>query len=123
MGILNRKKTTKSVATTETKSVEKAGNHERGAAYRVLLRPLVSEKSAHAETGGTYTFVVSNKASKIEIKAAIERVYGVRPTKVNTVQVEGKDVRYGRTIGRRKDWKKALVTLPTGKTISIHEGV
>ncbi len=109
----------KVVETTETAS----GNARRGSAYRVLIQAVVSEKAALAETKGMYTFVVAVKASKEEIKAAVERVYGVRPTKVKTMNVEGKEVRFGRTIGRRKDWKKAIVTLAKGKTISIHEGV
>ena len=112
-------KKTKSVVTEAP--AKKAGR--QGAAYRVLVRPLVSEKSAHAETRSVYTFVVAKDATKTQIKAAVEQVYGVRPTQVRTIHTEGKEVRFGRTIGRRKDWKKAIVTLPAGQTISIHTGV
>lgn len=95
----------------------------RGAAYRILLRPLLSEKTTRAESKGVYTFSVASGATKPEIMKAVERVYGVKPTQVRTVVVEGKSVRFGRTTGRRRGWKKALVTLPKGSTITIHTGV
>ncbi len=113
--------TTKKTKSVTEASAQKAGR--LGAAYRVIVRPLVSEKAAHAETKGVYTFVVTKDATKTQVIAAVEQVYGVRPTQVRTVNVEGKEVRFGRTIGRRKDWKKAIVTLPAGQTISIHTGV
>lgn len=92
-------------------------------AYRVLVRPLVSEKATIAESNNVYSFVVANQASKYAVRQAIKDVYGVIPTKIRMVNTEGKTVRHGRSQGRRNDWKKALVTLPAGKTISIHEGV
>ncbi len=113
-------KKTKSVV-SETVEAKKTGRS--GSAYRVLVRPLVSEKAAHAEIKGVYTFVVTKDATKTQVMAAVEQVYGVRPAQVRTVNVEGKEVRFGRTVGRRKDWKKAIVTLPAGQTISIHTGV
>ena len=113
-------KKTKSVV-AESTPAKKTGR--AGAAYRVIVRALVSEKAAQAETKGKYTFVVAKDATKTQIKAAVEQVYGVRPTVVRTIHTEGKEVRFGRTIGRRKDWKKAIVTLPAGQTISIHTGV
>lgn len=92
-------------------------------ARRVLVRPHVSEKAALGETAGVYTFVVSPRATKIEIRQAVKERYGVRPEKIRIVHVEGKEKRFGNTIGRRADWKKAIVTLPKGTSISIHEGV
>lgn len=94
-----------------------------GHAYRILLKPLVSEKAALRETAGEYTFVVAQTATKTDIKQAVAAVYGVMPAKVRTVHVEGKDTRSARGIGRRNDFKKAIVQLPKGKTMSIHEGV
>ena len=94
-----------------------------GNTTKVFVKPFISEKSAIAETGGVYTFVVQNKASKIDIKNAIKQVYGVEPKKVRVINMEGKIKRSGRTSGRRSDWKKAIITLPKGQTISIHEGV
>ena len=107
----------------EIRAVIKPAEAGRKAAYRVLLQPLVSEKTANAETKGTYTFVVGSSATKTDVKEAIKLVYGVKPVAVRTINREGKRVRFGRNFGKRKDWKKAIVTLPKGKTISIHEGV
>jgi large subunit ribosomal protein L23 len=94
-----------------------------GMAHRVLVRPLLSEKTVRQEAIGTYTFVVNKAATKPAIKEAVEKVYGVRPVNVRVAHVDGKDVRFGSSQGRRNEWKKAFVTLPKGKTISIHEGV
>ena len=76
-----------------------------------------------AELQGQYTFYVSNDATKIDVKRAITEVYGVVPTRVHILNTDGKNVRFGRFIGRRTHTKKAIVTLPKGKTIAIHEGV
>jgi large subunit ribosomal protein L23 len=94
-----------------------------GEAYRILAHPLVSEKAVHAEARGTYTFVVKPAINKSMVKQAVKQVYGVWPKSVRVVNVEGKRLRFGRSFGKRQDWKKAIVTLPKGKTISIHEGV
>lgn len=109
----------KDVAPAEkTVAVKKTGN-----AYRVLLRPHLSEKAVARESGGTYTFVVHPSATKHAVQDAVLRVYGVAPARVRMMNMEGKIRRFGRMTGRRSDWKKAIVTLPKGKTISIHEGV
>ena len=92
-------------------------------AYRILLRPLITEKAAELSAVNKYLFVVENSANKIEVARAIESVYGIKPEQVNIANVSGKKVRRGRLFGRRKDWKKAIVTLPDGKTINIYEGV
>jgi len=94
-----------------------------GIAYKILVRPLVTEKAAVMESHNKYSFVVAHYATKIQIKQAIVEAYGVRPTAVNIFNVEGKRVRFGRTMGRRGDYRKAVVTLPAGQTISLHEGV
>ncbi|MEK7569998.1 MAG: 50S ribosomal protein L23 [Patescibacteria group bacterium] len=88
-------------------------------AHRVLLRPLLTEKSTRLQASGQYVFAVSATVSKIEVREAVYAVYGVRPVHVTTRVVRGKVVRFGRTQGRQKTWKKAVVTLPAGKTISI----
>ena len=92
-------------------------------AWRILLRPLVSEKAAHAGMQNQYVFVVANTATKIDIRRAVHDAYGIRPTRVNIVRVRGKHVRYGRSQGTTKAWKKAMVTLPAGKKIQVYEGV
>lgn len=105
------------------KTEKKASKKMVGSAYKILIRPYVSEKAALGEVQGEYTFEVARGASKEQIKAAIESTYGVKPKKVRTMQMDGKEVRFGWRFGRRNDYKKAIVKLPKGKTISIHEGV
>lgn len=102
--------------TTATAKVVTASNG-------VILHPVLSEKSTMQEAGGQYTFVVSADASKVDVKKDVEALYGVLPVRVNMINVEGKRVRFGRYKGRRSDRKKAIVTLPKGKKIDIHEGV
>lgn len=91
--------------------------------YRVLLRPLITEKAAVMESLNKYTFAVHRLANKFQIKQAIQEVYGVAPIAVQVINAPGKNVRFGKNKGRRSDYKKAIVTLPAGKSISIHEGV
>jgi len=92
-------------------------------AHRILLRSVVSEKASIAESINTYTFMVSNTATKVEIARAVNQVYGVKPTNVHIINKLGKSLRTRNGITKRSDWKKALVTLPAGQTIGIHEGV
>jgi len=110
-------KTVKAGAATAKKEV-KANN-----AYRFLVKPLVTEKATNLMTQNKYVFVVSKEANKIEIAKAIEALYGVKPLKVNLSNVKGKKVARGKIRGQRKDWRKAVVTLPAGQTIQIYEGV
>lgn len=109
--------------TTTTKPTSTSAAKATGTAHRILLRALLSEKTAHAESKGAYTFAVDIDATKPAIMRAVTEVYGVRPVAVRTSITEGKAARFGRFNGRRRDWKKAVVTLPEGKTISIHTGV
>jgi len=90
---------------------------------KFLISPIISEKAAVAESRGVYTFMVDKDATKVQIKKAIASVYGIVPTRVRVMNIQGKWVRHGRQKGKRKDWKKAVIFLPPGKTISIHEGV
>lgn len=92
-------------------------------AYRILLKPLVTEKAADLGTFGKYVFMVDPSINKVEIKKAIRSIYGVDPVKINISNFSGKLVRYGRSWGRRKHWKKAVVTLRPGDKIEIYEGV
>lgn len=89
----------------------------------ILVRALVTEKSAVKQSENKYSFIVVNTANKALIRKAIFEVYGVKPTKVNVINVQGKAMRFGKHSGKRSDFKKAVVTLPKGKTIVIHEGV
>jgi large subunit ribosomal protein L23 len=88
--------------------------------YSVLKRPLFTEKNDRLkEKFNKYAFEVEMKANKIEIRQAIEQIFGVTVVKVNTMRVHGKVKRRGRSVGRRPDWKKAIITLKEGDTIPI----
>lgn len=107
----------------EKKTIKSKGAKVGGIAYKVLIRPLVTEKSAISESLNKYSFVVANGADKNKIKLAVEEAYGVKPVAVNVINVQGRVVRFGRRLGRRSDYRKAIVTLPQGKSITLHEGV
>ena len=91
--------------------------------YSILKRPLVTEKSSNLGAYNQYAFEVSPSANKIQIKKAIETYYHVKPLKVNIVKVRGKSVRWGRTQGQTRGWKKAIVSLRQGDKIEVYEGV
>lgn len=102
---------------------EKASASKFHNAYRILAKPLVTEKASVLAAENKYFFGVYPGANKIEIAKAIKEVYGVKPISVNIVNMRGKNVRAGRTAGKRKNWKKAIVTLKKGETIKVYEGV
>jgi large subunit ribosomal protein L23 len=89
----------------------------------VIIRPIVSEKSYGLLDNGVYTFVVASGANRTEIRRAIESVFGVQVTKVNTLNRKGKRKRNRRqqTFGKRVDTKRAIVTLAEGQSIPIFE--
>lgn len=101
--------------------VKKAGNHE--ISYRLLIKPLVTEKASNLGTENKYIFVVAKQANKITVAKAVEATYGVKPLNVNIINVEGKKVTRGRISGQRSDYKKAIVTLKKGDVIKVYEGV
>jgi large subunit ribosomal protein L23 len=89
-----------------------------------IHRPHVTEKMEDArENARTYAFEVHPDLNKIEVKRAIEEKFGVVVQGVRTMHVTGKVKRMGRHEGKRKDWKKAIVTLAEGHTIELFEGV
>lgn len=92
-------------------------------AFRILKKPLISEKASVLSETGKYVFIIDKKAKKQEVKRAILDVYGIEPIKINFINIKGKIRRYGKTIGRTSDYKKAIITLPEGKVIQVHEGV
>ena len=90
---------------------------------QVILRPLLTEKSMRQkEELNTVAFRVRPDANKVEIRAAVEAVFNVKVTAVRTASFEGKLKRMGRHQGRRRDWKKAIVTLQPGHKIELVEG-
>ncbi|MCB1272856.1 MAG: 50S ribosomal protein L23 [Leucobacter sp.] len=87
--------------------------------HDVIIRPIVSEKSyTRIDANGQYTFEVQPTANKTEIKLAIEQIFGVKVAKINTLNLKGKTRRTKFGIGKRKDTKRAVVTLSEG-TIDI----
>ena len=90
----------------------------------VILRPVVSEKSYALMETGVYTFVVAPAANRTEIRQAVEKIFGVRVTKVNTLNRRGKRKRNRRSFsfGSRADTKRAIVTLQPGDRIDLFEG-
>ncbi len=92
-------------------------------AHRIIIRPLVTEKAATMQSMNQYAFVVANDANKTQVKQAIKELYGVDTLAINVINVQGKHVRFGRGMGRRSDFKKAIITVPKGSNITIHEGV
>lgn len=91
--------------------------------YSVVYGPLITEKSAMQQDENIFVFRVGSKANKIQIKKAIEDLFGVSVEGVRTVQVRGKNKRFGRHFGKRQNWKKAYVTLAEGDSINVYENV
>ncbi|MFA5126671.1 MAG: 50S ribosomal protein L23 [Patescibacteria group bacterium] len=91
--------------------------------YRILLKPVISEKATIANSLQQYVFEVDVRANKVEIKKAIQELYKVAPLSINIINQAGKKVRVGRTFGTRKRVKKAIVTLKKGETIKLYEGI
>jgi large subunit ribosomal protein L23 len=88
----------------------------------VLIAPVVSEKSYGLLDNNKYTFIVHPDANKTEIKIAVEKVFNVKVTSVNTLNRQGKARRTARGIGKRKDTKRAIVSLAEGHRIDIFGG-
>jgi large subunit ribosomal protein L23 len=92
--------------------------------YDIIKRPVNTEKTTiQKEAANQVTFEVDPKANRIEIEKAVEAVFNVKVSGVRTLQVKGKIKRRGRTLGKRKDWKKAIVTLMPGERIAFFDGV
>jgi len=96
----------------------------------IIVKPVVTEKSNDAVQEGKYTFKVNKKATKIDIKRAVEKLFDVKVVDVKTMIVKGKEKRMGRYVGKTSDWKKAIVTIDTnpgeqsylskgGKTVKV----
>ena len=134
MGFFNRKKneegqkapakSTAAKAKAEEKKEEAAKpatyvTRETGHAYRILVRPLVTEKTTALQQLGQYAFEVTKGANKMEVRKAVKAVYGVTPTSVRVITVLGKPVRSRTGASRRSSWRKAMVTLKKGDRIDL----
>jgi large subunit ribosomal protein L23 len=92
--------------------------------YDIIRGPLVTEKTTlQKELNNQVTFRVDKRANRVEIKNAVEKNFNTRVKQVRTVQVKGKVKQRGRITGKRKDWKKAIITLMPGQRIDFFEGV
>jgi large subunit ribosomal protein L23 len=92
--------------------------------YDVIRRPIVTERSVAAAAESKYTFEVAKDCNKLEIKEAVEEVFGVQVLSVHTMNYDGKERRQGYTKGRTPSWKKAIVTLkPGSKSIEFFDSL
>lgn len=91
--------------------------------YDVLLSPVITEKSTMASEHGKFVFNVRRDASKEDVRAAVEGLFKVKVTKVNTLNRKGKTKRFRNNEGRQSDSKKAFVTLAEGQSIDLQSGV
>lgn len=91
--------------------------------FKIIDKPIVTEKSSLGSEFNQVTFKVSNRSTKKQIKSAVEDIFKVKVKKVNTTNVKGKLKSFRGSLGRRSDYKKAFVTLEEGQTIDINAGV
>lgn len=82
-------------------------------AYDIIIRPIITERSTSQAAEGKYTFQVAKEATKTEIRQAVEQLFSVKVTKVNTLRYDGKNKRMGVHQGLTASWKKAIVTIDT----------
>ena len=97
-------------------------------AHDIIIKPILTEKSYAGIANKVYTFKVAKNASKVEIRKAIEEIFGVKVEKVNTLNVKGhtksQNTKQGRTVGKTSDYKKAVVTLKKdSKTIAFFDSL
>lgn len=91
--------------------------------YRdIVIRPIITERGTDSMSIGRYTFEVHMSANKHQVKKAIEELFKVNVIDVNTMIVKGKIRGFGRSTGKRKNWKKAIVSLREGDSIPLFEG-
>ena len=94
------------------------------AAQDIIIKPVVTEKSMDGLQIGKYTFKVAKDANKFEIANAVEKLFGVKVSKVNTMNCRGRIKRVGKFVGKTADWKKAIVTLTAdSKAIEFFDGM
>jgi len=88
--------------------------------YEVIIRPVITERSFDQQELGKYTFEVARTAPKEEIRAAVEKLFGVHVIKVNTINVKPKNKRVRYRMGKTRQWKKAIVTVAPGDQIEFY---
>lgn len=91
--------------------------------YDIIRRPVITEKTnIQKEEANQVTFEVAPQANRIEVKRAVEQIFNVKVADARTMNVRGKVKRRGRIMGKRRNWKKAIVTLMPGERIEFFEG-
>jgi large subunit ribosomal protein L23 len=111
------------VSATETKTspeVKPASHERRIEAFNIIKAPVITEKATALSAQNKYTFKVATSANKIQIRQAVQIIFGVSVLKVHTVNLPGKLKRRGKDVGRRADVKKAIVTLKPGQQIEFN---
>ena len=91
--------------------------------YDIIRRPIITEKATMASENGTVAFEVSINSTKTQIKNAIQNLFNVKVNSVNTLIIKGKVKRFRGKLGKRRDLKKAYVTLAEGNTIDVSTGL
>lgn len=91
--------------------------------HDIIRKPVITEKSMAAMAEKKYTFIVHISANKVQVKKAVEEVFNVKVEDVKTMRIEGKAKRVGVHLGKRADYKKAVVTLAEGSNIEFFEGM
>ena len=91
--------------------------------YKIIYKPIVTEKATKLSEFNKVVFEVASKSNKIEIKGAVEKLFSVKVKSVNTILLKGKVKRFKGILGRRANTKKAIITLAPGNTIDLSVGV
>jgi len=102
---------------------KKTANNATAKMYDTLVRPVITEKSMLSSEAGKVVFMVPLCATKDEVKVAVETIFNVKVTKVNTIRQLGKTKRFRGYKGERSDYKKALITLAEGQNIDVTTGI
>ncbi len=105
------------------KKIGKFSDIDLNKSYKIIIKPIVTEKATKLSEFNKVVFAVTKKSNKIEIKKAIEKLFSVKVKSVNIINLNGKVKRFKGVLGRRNDTKKAIVTLESGNTIDISAGV
>ena len=98
-------------------------NISKEKAYNTIIKPIVTEKSTLLLENNQVVFLVDINSNKIDIKKSIELIFGVKVSAVNVIKVKGKTKRFKGTLGKRSDYKKAIISLPDGQSIDLSAGV
>ena len=98
-------------------------NISKEKAYNVIVKPVVTEKSTTLSENNQIVFLVNINSNKFDIKKSIELIYGVKVSSVNVIRVKGKSKVFKGKVGKRSDYKKAIISLPKGQSIDLSLGV